>query len=64
MKQSGFPRQDVPAASTTNDTLFAARAALKLAARQRRDAEAQFDHLSQLIDRLEKDNSVPGASRD
>ena len=42
------------AASTDNDALFAARAALKLAARQRRDADAQVDHLRHLIDRLER----------
>jgi hypothetical protein len=42
------------AGSTDNDALFAARAALKLAARQRRDADAQFDHLRRLIDRLER----------
>ncbi|MEK6206936.1 MAG: hypothetical protein AABM32_04780 [Chloroflexota bacterium] len=42
------------AAATDNDALFAAKAALKLAARQRKDADAQFHHLRQLIDRLEK----------
>lgn len=43
-----------PAAAPENDALFAAKAALKLAARQRKDADAQFDHLRQLIDRLER----------
>lgn len=37
-----------------NDALFAARAALKLAARQRRDAEAQYEHIQELIGRLER----------
>lgn len=48
------------AAATDNDALFAAKAALKLAARQRKDAAAQFDHLRQLIDRLER-RTAPGA---
>ena len=42
------------AASTDNDALFAAKAALKLAAKQQRDADAQVDHLRHLIDRLER----------
>lgn len=42
------------AAMRENDALFAARAALKLAARQRRDAEAQYEHIQELIGRLER----------
>jgi hypothetical protein len=44
----------VPAASLENDALFAARAALKLAARQRKDADAQLDHIRRLVRRLER----------
>lgn len=47
---------DVPrpaAAATENDALFAAKAALKLATRQRQDADAQVDHLLAIIRRLE-----------
>lgn len=42
------------AAAPENDLVFTAKAALKLAARQRRDADAQFDHLQRMIERLER----------
>jgi hypothetical protein len=48
------PKPPPPAAATENDALFAAKAALKLAARQRRDADTQFDHLQRVIERLER----------
>jgi hypothetical protein len=43
-----------PAADVQNDALFAAKAALKLATKQRRDADAQVDHLRLIIQRLER----------
>jgi hypothetical protein len=46
-------RVTAAAARSENDALFAARAALKLAAKQLRDAQAQRDHLRALVDQLE-----------
>lgn len=46
-------------AATENDVVFTAKAALKLAARQRRDADAQFDHLQRMIERLERKDVAP-----
>ena len=51
-------RPVIAPASVPTDALFCARASLKLAARQRLDAQAMYERLRELVDRLEGEAKV------